>query len=224
VSAAFHKIRIAKGQEWITAFRTRYRLFEWLVTPFGLANAPSTFQKYINWTLWEYLDKFCSAYLDNVLIYTNGDLYQYRKHVQMVLNKLEKAGLYLDIKKCEFECKETKYLGFIIQAGKGIKMDPEKVKVIKEWETPTTIKGVQGFLGFANFYRRFIPNFSGIVRPLNNLIKKGTPFLWTRECQDSFNLLKEKFTTGPVLATFNPSYCMVVETDSSGYNTGGVLS
>jgi hypothetical protein len=177
VSAAFHKICIAKGQEWMTAFRTRYGLFEWLVTPFGLANAPSTFQKYINWTLQEYLDEFCSAYLDDVLIYTDGDLYQHRKHVQMVLNKLEKAGLYLDIKKCEFECKETKYLGFIIQAGKGIKMDPEKVKAIKEWETPTTIKGVRGFLGFANFYRRFIPNFSGIVRPLNNLTKKGTPFL-----------------------------------------------
>ncbi|CBF89606.1 hypothetical protein AN0376.2 [Aspergillus nidulans FGSC A4] len=215
VSAAFHKIRIAKGQEWMTAFRTRYGLFEWLVTPFGLANAPSTFQKYINWTLREYLDEFCSAYIDDVLVYTNGDLRQHRKHVRMVLKKLEEAGLYLDIKKCEFECKETKYLGFIIQAGKGIKMDPEKVKAIKEWETPTTIKGVRGFLGFANFYRRFIPNFSGI---------KGTPFLWTKECQDSFDLLKEKFITGPVLATFNPSYRTVVETDSSGYNTGGVLS
>jgi hypothetical protein len=132
VSAAFYKICIAKGQEWITAFYTRYRLFEWLVTPFGLANALSTFQKYINWTLWEYLDEFCSTYLDNVLIYTDGDLYQHWKHVQIVLNKLEKAGLYLDIKKCKFEYKETKYLGFIIQAGKGIKMDPEKVKAIKE--------------------------------------------------------------------------------------------
>ncbi|EAA64859.1 hypothetical protein AN2027.2 [Aspergillus nidulans FGSC A4] len=189
VSAAFHKIRIAKGQEWMTAFH-----------------------------------EFCSAYIDDVLVYTNGDLRQHRKHVRMVLKKLEEAGLYLDIKKCEFECKETKYLGFIIQAGKGIKMDPEKVKAIKEWETPTTIKGVRGFLGFANFYRRFIPNFSGIVRPLNNLTKKGTPFLWTKECQDSFDLLKEKFITGPVLATFNPSYRTVVETDSSGYNTGGVLS
>ncbi|CBF71484.1 uncharacterized protein ANIA_10846 [Aspergillus nidulans FGSC A4] len=204
VSAAFHKIRIAKGQE--------------------MDDCLPTFQKYINWTLREYLDEFCSAYIDDVLVYTNGDLRQHRKHVRMVLKKLEEAGLYLDIKKCEFECKETKYLGFIIQAGKGIKMDPEKVKAIKEWETPTTIKGVRGFLGFANFYRRFIPNFSGIVRPLNNLTKKGTPFLWTKECQDSFDLLKEKFITGPVLATFNPSYRTVVETDSSGYNTGGVLS
>ena len=81
VSAAFHKIRIAKGQEWMTAFCTRYGLFEWLVTPFGLANALSTFQKYINWTLREYLDKFCSAYIDDVLVYTNGDLRQHRKHV-----------------------------------------------------------------------------------------------------------------------------------------------
>ncbi|CBF76163.1 hypothetical protein AN5065.2 [Aspergillus nidulans FGSC A4] len=81
VSAAFHKIRIAKDQEWMTAFRTRYGLFEWLVTPFGLANAPSTFQKYINWTLREYLDEFCSAYIDNVLVYTNRDLRQHWKHI-----------------------------------------------------------------------------------------------------------------------------------------------
>ncbi|CBF80845.1 hypothetical protein AN5095.2 [Aspergillus nidulans FGSC A4] len=81
VSAAFYKICIAKGQEWMTAFHMRYGLFEWLVTPFGLANALSTFQKYINWTLREYLDEFCSAYIDNVLVYTNGDLCQHRKHI-----------------------------------------------------------------------------------------------------------------------------------------------
>ncbi|EAA65145.1 hypothetical protein AN0003.2 [Aspergillus nidulans FGSC A4] len=116
VSAAFYKIYIAKGQEWMTAFCTRYGLFEWLVTPFGLANVPSTFQKYINWTLREYLDEFCSAYIDDVLVYTNRDLRQHRKVSE------------------------------------------------DSW-------------GFANFYQRFIPNFSGIIRPLNNLTKKGTPFL-----------------------------------------------
>lgn len=156
VSAAFHKIRIAEGEEWKTAFRTRYGLYEWLVTPFGLANAPSSFQKYINWSLREYLDDFCSAYLDDVLIYSEGNIEDHRKHVKKVLQKLQEAGLHLDIGKCEFECTETKYLGFIVRAGEGVKMDAEKVQAILDWETPTTVRGVRGFLGFANFYRQFI--------------------------------------------------------------------
>lgn len=224
VSAAFHKIRITKGQEWLTAFRTRYGLYEWLVTPFGLANAPSTFQKFINWTLREYLDEFCSAYIDDVLVYTNGSRSLHREHVHKTLQKLAEAGLYLDVSKCEFECRETKYLGFIVRAGEGIQMDPEKIRAIQEWSAPTSVKGVRGFLGFANFYRNFIQNFSKIVRPLNALTQKDTPFNWTKECQESFDLLKKMFTTGPILAPFDPARTTVVETDSSGYNTGGVLS
>jgi hypothetical protein len=160
VIAAFHKIRVAEGDEWKTAFRTRFGLYEWLVTPFGMANSPSTFQRYINWTLREYLDEFCSAYLDDVLVFTDGSLQQHQEHVRKVLDKLQTAGLHIDIKKCEFEVKSTKYLGFIIDAGEGIRMDPEKVKAIKEWEAPRTVKGVRSFLGFANFYRKFIRDFS----------------------------------------------------------------
>jgi transposase InsO family protein len=224
VSAAFHKIRIAEGDEWKTAFRTRYGLYEWLVTPFGLANAPSSFQKYINWTLREYLDDFCSAYLDDVLIYSEGDLDEHREHVKKVLSKLQEAGLQLDIDKCEFECTETRYLGFIVRAGEGVQMDPKKVEAIQEWETPTTIKGLRGFLGFANFYRQFIEAYSEIVRPLVDLTRKDTPFRWTEDCEGSFQELKRLFTTGPILATFSPSRTTVLETDSSGYTIGGVLS
>jgi hypothetical protein len=93
VIAAFHKIRIAEGDEWLTAFRTRYRLYEWLVTSFGLANAPSTFQKYINWTLQDFLDEFCSAYLDNILVYTCGSRQQHQDQVCKVLQRLQDAGL-----------------------------------------------------------------------------------------------------------------------------------
>lgn len=224
VSSAFHKIRIAKGQEWMTAFRTRYGLYEWMVTPFGLANAPSTFQKYINWALREYLDECCSAYIDDVLIYTDGTLEQHRADVRKILKKLAEAGLYLDINKCEFECQETKYLGYIIRAGKGVEMDPEKIKAILEWQAPTTVKGVRGFLGFANFYRKFIRAFSDIVRPLTELTHKDTKFHWTEECQQNFDKLKELFSTGPILVAFDPERTTVVETDSSGYCTGGVMS
>ena len=120
VIAAFHKIRIAEGDEWKTAFRTCYGLFEWLVTPFGLANAPSTFQKYINYTLRDYLDEFCLAYIDNILIYSSGSKRQHREHVCKVLQRLQDAGLQVDINKCEFEVQSTKYLRFIIKVRKGL--------------------------------------------------------------------------------------------------------
>lgn len=224
VSAAFHKIRIAEGQEWMTAFRTRYGLFEWQVTPFGLANAPSTFQKYINWALREHLDETCSAYMDDVLVYTDGPIEEHREHVRTILRKLKNAGLYLDIAKCEFEVTTTKYLGYIVRAEEGIAMDPEKVRAIQSWKPPSTVKGVRSFLGFANFYRSFIPGFSRIATPIQELTHKDALFQWTPRCQESFQKLKDLFTTEPILATFDPDRTTVLETDSSGYNVGGVLS
>lgn len=159
VISAFHQIRVAEGNEWKTAFRTRYGLYEWLVTPFGLANAPSAFQRYVNWTLRDYLDIFCSAYVDDILIFSE-DLVSHRRHVKQVLQRLREAGLKMDIDKCDFEVQETAYLGFDLKAGKGLQMDPRKVESIKQWEAPKSVKGVRGFLGFANFYRRFIKNFT----------------------------------------------------------------
>ncbi|KAL5597079.1 uncharacterized protein BROUX77_007027 [Berkeleyomyces rouxiae] len=155
-----------EGDEWKTAFRTRFGLFEWLVTPFGLTGAPATFQRYINNTLREYLDDFCSAYLDDVLIYTDGSHRDHMKKVQLVLQKLGDAGLRLDPNKCEFAVTETKYLGFIIHAGQGVKVDPSKVAAIRQWTPPTNVKGVRSFIGFANFYRQFINSFSEVAAPL----------------------------------------------------------
>jgi hypothetical protein len=171
------KLRILEGDEWKTAFRTRYGLYEWIVTPFGLANAPSTFQKYVNWALRDYLDEFCSAYVDDILIYTSGTLEEHREHVGKVLDRLREAGLQIDIDKCEFEVKSTKYLGFIIDAGKGLRTDPDKVKAIVEWEAPTSVKGVRGFLGFANFYRQFIKDYSDRVMALTELTHKDRQFV-----------------------------------------------
>lgn len=224
VIAAFHRIRIAEGDEWKTAFRTRYGLFEWLVTPFGLANAPSTFQKYINWSLRDFLDEFASAYLDDVLVFSSGSLQDHREKVKKVLQRLSDAGLQLDIDKCEFEVTNVKYLGFIVDANEGISMDPEKVRAIKEWVAPHSVKGVRAFLGFANFYRRFIRNFSDIVAPLVILTKKDSKFEWSSEADNAFMKLKELFVTAPALASFDPDRETVVETDSSGYCIGGLLS
>lgn len=166
VSAAFHRIRIAKGEEWKTAFRTRYGLFEWKVCPFGLTGSPATFQRYINWVLREYLDDFCSAYVDDILIFTTNTLQDHREKVQRVLGSLLEGGLHLDISKCEFETKRIKYLGYIVETGVGIRMDPEKVQAIKEWKSPTSVKAVRSFLGFANYYRLFIKDFALLAKPL----------------------------------------------------------
>jgi transposase InsO family protein len=224
VIAAFHKIRIAEGDEWKTAFRTRFGLYEWMVTPFGLANAPSTFQRYINSALHGYLDDFCSAYIDDVLIYTDGDIHLHRQHVKMVLERLNAAGLQLDIEKCEFEVQRTKYLGFIVEAGVGISMDPKKVEAIQRWETPRSVKAVQSFLGFANFYRRFISHYSDLTAPLVELTRKDKTFNWTPAADNAFERLKSAFISAPILTQFDSTRETVLETDSSGYCVGGVLS
>jgi len=224
VSSAFHRIRIAKGEEWKTAFRTRYGLYEWKVCPFGLANAPATFQRYINWALRDYLDDFCSAYVDDILIFTSGSLQDHRDKVKKVLVRLSQHGLPLDIKKCEFETKATKYLGYVIEVGKGIRMDPDKTKAIREWDAPETVKGVRSFLGFCNYYRLFIKDYATTAMPLNNLTRKGVNFQWTDQENNAFIALKAKFEQDQVLANYDPDRETRLEPDASGWATGGVLS
>ena len=157
-------------------------------------------------------------------MFTDGTRQQHREHVRKVLRKLQDAGLQLDIDKCEFEVQSTKYLGFIIEAGKGLRMDPAKVEAIMDWKAPTGVKGVLGFLGFANFYRRFIRDFSRITAPLYGLVKKDTVFHWSPKADQAFQRLKQAFVQAPLLAQFDPDHETVLETDSSGYCSGGVLS
>lgn len=235
VIAAFNKIRIKAGQEWMTAFNTRYGQFEYLVLPFGLCNAPSTFQSYVNGSLREFLDQFVTAYLDDILVYSDNER-EHEQQVLKVLRRLRERGLHLDIDKCEFSVSEVKYLGMYI--GKdGIRMDPEKVKAILEWKTPESVKDVLSFLGFSNFYRRFIAEFSKKVKCLTKLTKGEqylTPsgkkktryreFRWTEKCQDAFEELKKAFTEAPILAHYDPTLETWVETDSSDYVVAGVLS
>jgi hypothetical protein len=130
IITAFNKMRIAERDKWLTAFRTRYKLFEYLIMPFGLINAPASFQNLINNTLRQYLDDFCTAYLDDILIYSKT-LKKYKRHVRLVLEVLTEAGLHLDINKCEFHVSEVKYLGLII-SDKNIRIDPEKIRAIIE--------------------------------------------------------------------------------------------
>ncbi|OWT42324.1 retrovirus polyprotein [Pochonia chlamydosporia 170] len=222
VVAAFNRIRIKEGQEWMTAFNTRYGLFESLVMPFGLSNAPATFQARINEVLRPFLDRYCTAYIDDILIYSN-DLASHRLHVKSVLQALEAAGLQLDVKKCEFETTEVKYLGMIISTT-GVRMDPAKVDCLVNWEAPINVKDVQAFLGFSNFYRRFIKGFSRIVRPLVALTRKLVKWNWTSSCQEAFDTLKESFTSAPILKHFDPTKEVIVECDASDFVSSGILS
>jgi hypothetical protein len=222
IVAAFNRLRISKGDEYLTAFRTRYGLFEYLVMPFGLANAPSTFQHYVNDILRPYLDIFCTAYIDDILIYSDN-IEEHKKHVRLVIEACKEAGLQLDIDKCEFYKKEVVYLGLILSTD-GIKMDPSKTEAVTAWETPENVRDVRSFIGFANFYRRFIEGFSKIAAPMVALTRKDTEFRWTPECENAFQLLKVRFTSAPILKHFDPDKEILVEPDASDYVTAGVLS
>ena len=222
IIAAYNALRISPGEEWKTAFRTRYGLYEYLVMPFGLANAPSDWQHFINDILREHLDEFCTAYLDDILIYSDTEE-EHVRHVDWVLAQLQKAGIQADIEKCVFRTQEVKYLGLIIGTD-GARMDPIKVQAIQEWSAPKCPRDVLSFLGFANFYRRFVGGFSKIAGPLTELTKKDTPWDWTPRCQEAFDKLKKAFMEGPVLGHFNPDKECLIECDASDRMIGGVFS
>lgn len=222
IIAAFNKLRIAEGEEWKTAFITRRGLYETLVMPFGLTNAPAQFQHYINHTLGDLLDKICTAYLDDVLVYST-DRKEHRQHVEEVVKRLHDAGLQIDIDKCEFETTKVKYLGLMITPN-GIEMDPEKVSTILRWGDPPGLKDLQKFLGFANFYRRFIKDYSKICAPLHKLLSREHAWHWGPEQAEAFAKLKLAFTSRPVLAYFDFNRRTVLETDASDWASGGVLS
>ena len=154
VRGAYNLIQMKEGDEWKAAFRTRYGLFESLVMPFGLTNAQATFQNFINTVLSPYLDTFATAYLDDILIYSDT-LEEHKEHIRQILSELSKHGLHLKPEKCEFDRQHVKYLGPIIGV-EGIQMDKVKVEAIQEWPTPERLRDVMAFLGFANIYRRFI--------------------------------------------------------------------
>ena len=218
----FNLLRIAKGDEWKTAFRTRYGLYQYNVMPFGLCNAPSSFQAMINEVLHDLLDQGVVVYLDDILIYTES-MRQHVALVQKVLQRLRDAGLHAHIDKSFFHLKEVEYLGYNISEH-GISMSKEKVQAVQEWPVPRNVKDVQAFLGFANFYRRFIEGFSKVCKPLTDLLRKDGKWYWTAACDKAFEKLKELFTSEPVLCHFHPSRRTVVETDASDFAKGAVLS
>lgn len=230
---AYHRIRIRRGDEWKTAFRTRYGLFEYRVMPFGLTNAPATFQAYINRALAGFVDVFVVIYLDDILIFSQ-DQAAHVKHVRAVLQRLREYKLYAKLSKCRFHTQRVEFLGFVVTP-KGVAMDTEKVKTILEWPQPRSIYDVQSFVGFCNFYRKFIKHYSKIAAGLHGLTqgpnahkkgsnKKEEGFVFTSEAQQSFARLKECFTKAPLLVHFEPHRKLMLETDASGAAIAATLS
>ena len=219
---AYNLIRMREGDEWKTAFRTRYGLYEYLVMPFGLTNAPATFQAFMNDIFRDILDVSVIVFLDDIMIFSENPE-DHVAHVREVLRRLKEHKLYSKLSKCEFHRSTVEFLGFIITP-EGVKMDESKVKSILEWERPTSVKDIQSFLGFANFYRRFIPNFSAVVSPITKLLRKGAKFEWTEETDKAFEHLKSLFVSDQILIHPDQTKPFVVETDASNYALGCVLS
>ena len=163
---------------------------------FGLTNAPATFQTLINTTLCKYLNIFVTAYLDNILKYTKGTLKEHIQEVKKVFKALQKADIRLRPDKCKFHVKIVKFLGSVITTD-GIQMDDEKVKAIREWQEPKNLKEVQAFLGFANYYQRFLQGYSQICTPLTKMTKKEQPFYWECEQREAFEKLKKNLHWHP---------------------------
>ncbi len=193
------------------------------MTSFELVNVSSTFQRYINWALQDFLNKFCSAYVNDILIFTDESLHQHRNHVWKILLWLQEAGLQIDIDKCEFEVKSTKYLEFILKVEKSIQMNPQKMKAIMNWQAFKSVKSVQSFIGFANFYWKFIKNFSNLVRPMMTLVQKNTLFKWTEKTDQGFKKLKAMFISASILVSFDHTCMTVMKTDFSGWCIGETL-
>ena len=224
---AYHRIRIKEGDEWKTTFRTKFGSFEYLVMPFGLSNAPATFQSYINRALAGLVDVCCVVYLDDILIFSDSEG-DHEKHVRLVMERLREYQLFAKLPKCAFKRRTISYLGYVIDT-EGIKMDPKRVQTIAEWPLPRSFHDVQVFLGFANFYRKFIRKYSVIVAPLTDLLKgsengrKRGPFSLTPAARKAFRELQEAFSGEPVIRHYDPERRIRLETDASEHAAGTIL-
>jgi transposase InsO family protein len=219
----FNNVRMKPGDEWKAAFRTNRGLFEPLVMFFGLTNSPATFQTMMNDIFRDLvMEGVVVVYLDDILIFTET-LEEHREVTRRVLALLQEHKLFLKPDKCEFEKTKVEYLGVIVSHN-SVEMDPAKVAGVSEWPVPSNKKEVQSFLGFTNFYRRFIRDFSQHARPLFDLTRNDVKWRWTSEEQSAFDSLKSAVTSTPILASPDNSRPFRIEADSSDFATGAVLS
>ena len=204
-----------------TTFRTHNSHYEWVVLPFGLTNAPATFQNLVNDIFKEYLRKFILVFFYDSLVYTKT----WSEHIQCLsttLQLLQDNSLVLNHKKCSFGKTKIDYLGHLISVN-GVQPDEDKIVAIKRWPRPTTVKELRGFLGLLGYYRRFIRNYGKIAQPLTQLLQKDTDFKWNVDTEKAFPTQKEALISAPILALLDFGQPFTVETDVSGIGIGAVL-
>ncbi len=213
-----------------TAFTTPLGLFEFERMPFGLCNAPATFQRLMQRCLSGQLSDYALVYLDDIILYS-PDFTSHLQHLDKVLERLGQHGLRLRLDKCKLLQPEVKFLGHVVDST-GVRPDPDKISAVLDWPVPTTIKQVRAFLGLAGYYRRFVRGFAGVARPLNQLLtgipasrkSEAQKVNWSPECQTSFAELKTALTQAPVLAYADYSLPFIVYTDASNQGLGAVLA
>jgi hypothetical protein len=219
--SGYHQLRIKKADVQKTVFVTRYGQYEFTVMPFGLTNALAFFMNLMNKVFMEELDKFVVLFIDNILIYSKSRK-DHEHHLRIVLKRLRAHQLYAKLSKCEFWLEKIAFLGHIL-TGEGIEVDPSKVEAISKWKQPSNISEVRSFLGMAGYYRCFIKGFSSIAKPMIELLKKDNKFVWTPKCEESFQIIKKKLTSAPVLTLPDIHQNFVIFCDASRQGLGCVL-
>ncbi|KAK3509407.1 hypothetical protein QTP70_033974, partial [Hemibagrus guttatus] len=221
--SAYNLVRICKGDEWKTTLHTTHGHYEYCVMPFSLTNAPAVFQALINEVFQDLLGKGVIAYIDDILVYSTS-MEEHVRQVWEVLVRLQQHHFYVKLEKCEFHRSVVTFLGYVI-SHQGVEMDMVKVRAVTEWPPPTTVRELQHFLGFANFYRRFIRNYSSVAGPLTSLLRgKPKKLSWRDQAWTAFLHLKKCFTTAPILRHPDQELPFVVEVDASCSGRGAVLS
>nr|CAD40090.2 OSJNBb0012A12.12 [Oryza sativa Japonica Group] len=219
--SGYQQLRIKEEDIPKTAFTTRYGLFEYTVMSFGLTNAPTIFMNLMNKVFMEYLDKFVVVFIDDILIYSRTKE-EHEEHLRLALEKLREHQLYAKFSKCEFWLSEVKFLGHVISAG-GVAVDPSNVEFITNWKQPKTVSEIRSFLGLTGYYRRFIENFSKIAKPMTRLLQKDVKYKWSEECEQSFQELKNRLISAPILILPDPKKGFQVYCDASKLGLGCVL-
>lgn len=220
LASGFYQVPLKEEDRPKTAFRTRFGSYEFKVMPMGLCNSPSTFQRLMDVVLYETLDLFVIVYLDDILIYSKTEE-EHLKHVEIVLQKLREHKLLTQAKKCAWGQSKTDFLGHVVSA-EGVQTDPRKVDSIRDWPVPCNRREVLSFLGLANFYRKFVKDYSKIAAPLTALTGHA-PYQWGTEAQTAFDKLKAALTSAPILATPDFSMPFVIHCDASDFAVGQVL-